>query len=628
MCGIAGYFGQGDQEILEKMTKTLRHRGPDDEGFYLADKVGLGHRRLAIIDLSSAGHQPMSNEQKNIWLVFNGEIYNFRELRQELISQGYKFKSNSDTEVIINLYATEGVEAFKKLNGMFALALYDAHQDKLILARDRLGKKPLYWGIFGATLIFGSELKALLEHPVCRREIDLESLNKYLLYEYVPTPRSIFKSVYKLEPGHYLSYDGQTVNKQKFWDITFQLSIKNYELSIQEAIKQLDVQINAAVKARLVSDVPLGVFLSGGIDSSTIAYYAQQNSTRPVKTFSIGFKEESFDESRYARLAAKHLGTEHQEKILSARDSLNLIPNIANLLDEPLADASILPTYLLSAFTKEQVTVALGGDGGDELFCGYDTFVAERLAGIYAKIPAVIRDKIISRVISHLPVSWRNISFDFKLKKFIAGFAEQNILRRNQGWLGSFSREQRQRLFAPDVWRELENTNEYEELDAYAANMAGQPDWNKLIYVYLRTYLMDDILVKVDRASMFKALEVRAPFLDYRLVDFVNGLPLDFKIRGLTTKFILKELMKNKLPAEIINRKKKGFGIPLAQWLAKELKPLLAELLNENYLQRQGLFSGSFVSKLVKDHLERRADNRKLLWTLLCFQLWQQKWLK
>jgi len=628
MCGIAGYFGSGSQEILAKMTNALRHRGPDDEGFYLDGQVGLGHRRLSIIDLSPAGHQPMSNDGQDIWLVFNGEIYNFRELRQELISQGYKFKSNSDTEVIINLYAAIGVEAFKKLNGMFAAALYDARQDKLILARDRLGKKPLYWGIFGATLIFGSELKALLQHPDCRREINLESLNKYLLYEYVPTPRSIFKGIHKLEPGHYLSYDGRKVVKTKFWEITFKLPITNYQLRIQEVINELGNKINAAVKARLVSDVPLGIFLSGGIDSSTIAYYAQQNSVKPIKTFSIGFKEDSFDESKYARLAAKHLGAEHYEKILSAKDSLDLIPRIADLLDEPLGDASILPTYLLSEFTKEKVTVALGGDGGDELFCGYDTFPAEKFAAIYEKIPLIIRRQIIERVALNLPVSFKNISFDFKLKKFIAGGGEKNIRRRHASWLGSFSRERRAQLFTPEVWRELQAVNEYEELDAYEANVREQPDWNKLIYAYLRTYLMDDILVKVDRASMGNALEVRAPFLDFSVVDFVNSLPFEFKMKGLITKFILKELMKDKLPIAIVNRQKKGFGIPLAQWLTADLRPLLDELLSEGYLRRQGLFNSVFVSKLVKDHIERRADNRKPLWTLLCFQLWQKRWLK
>jgi len=627
MCGIAGYFGQGNREVLEKMTNTLRHRGPDDVGFWAQGQVGLGHRRLSIIDLSAAGHQPMSDASGEIQLIFNGEIYNFQKLREELIAQGHKFSSQSDTEVIIQLYLAVGTEVFKKINGMFALALYDARQGTLLLARDCLGKKPLYWGIFNNTLLFGSEPKAMLAHPACQRELDLTSLNKYLLYEYVPTPHSIWRGIHKLEPGHYLQYDGRASVKHKFWDITFQLSINNDQLSIKEAISLLDSNINEAVKTRLVSDVPLGIWLSGGLDSATIAYYAQRNSARPVKTFSIGFKEDSFDESRYARLAAKHLGTEHYEQILSARDSLKLIPKVAALLDEPLADASILPTYLLSAFTKQQVIVALGGDGGDELFAGYDTFVAERLAHWYAKLPAVIREGVIKKIISHWPVSFRNISFDFKLKKFVVGFSEQNILRRHQNWLGAFNREQRQQLFMPEVWHKLKNANEYEEADAYAEAVGNQSAWNQLIYFYLRAYLLDDILVKVDRASMFNGLEVRAPFLDYRLVDFVNGLPFHFKMKGLTTKFILKELMADKLPAEIVRRKKKGFGIPLAQWLTRELRPLMAELLNESYLRQQGLFNPEFVTKLMSDHLARRADNRKWLWTLLCFQLWQREWL-
>ncbi|MDD4900821.1 MAG: asparagine synthase (glutamine-hydrolyzing) [Patescibacteria group bacterium] len=629
MCGIAGYFGQGSQEILKKMTGALRHRGPDDEGFYVDNNVGLGHRRLSIIDLSAGGHQPMSSHDGNIWLVFNGEIYNFKELRAGLENRGHKFKSHSDTEVILSAYEEYGGQCFEYFNGMFAVALYDARNKKLILARDRMGKKPLYWGIFNNTLVFASELKALLKHPRVSAELDLSSLNKYLLHEYVPTPHSILQGIKKLEPGHYLEYDGRAVKKKKFWDITFQSSITSAswrnQLRIEEAVAELDNIINQAVKSRLMSDVPLGIFLSGGIDSSTIAYYAQKNSARKIKTFSIGFKEGSFNESGYARRAANFLGTEHYEKILSADDSLKLIPKIADLLDEPMADASIIPTYLLSEFTKQAVTVALGGDGGDELFCGYDTFIAHKIAAIYDKIPLAVRKKIIEKIALSLPTSFNNISFDFKAKKFIDGFYGKKEYR-HQRWLGAFNKNQREKLFLPEVWGELKDQNEFIEIDNYLVNLKEESYFNQMIYLYLRMYLMDDILVKVDRASMFNSLEVRAPLLDYRVVDFVNSLPLDFKINGFKTKHILKRLMADKLPKEIIYRPKKGFGLPLAAWLTKELKPLVVDLLSETRIKKRGLFNYQYINQLLEDHFSRRADNRKLIWTLMVFQMWREKW--
>ncbi|MFA4818127.1 MAG: asparagine synthase (glutamine-hydrolyzing) [Parcubacteria group bacterium] len=633
MCGIVGYFGQGDKNVLEKMTRTLVHRGPDDEGFYNSGRVGLGQRRLSIIDLSPAGHQPMANEEKTVWLAFNGEIYNFKDLKNSLKDK-HLFASQSDTEVILHLYEELGQEVFSKLEGMFAIALYDERIDKLFLARDRMGKKPLYYGRFGETLVFGSELKALMPHPLFKKELDLCALNKYLLYEYVPTPHSIFKNVFKLEPATYLTFDGREAVKKKFWNIEFNRFHVSARLSggqgfgfqVADTIKELGKRLDKAVKDRLISDVPLGVFLSGGIDSSTIAYYAQKNSNQKIKTFSIGFKEQSFNEAHYARRVAEHLGTEHYEKILNAKDSLDLVPRIAEMLDEPLADASIIPTFLLSQFTRERVTVALGGDGGDELFCGYDTFIAHRLADIYEKLPLFLRKSLIERVALNLPTSFKNFSFDFKAKKFISGFYGAKEYR-NQRWLGAFDRPERAELFIGDVWRELEKENEFAEIDSYGREAGTGDYYQQLIYQYLRTYMMDDILVKVDRASMFNSLEVRAPFLDTTVVDFANSLPLNLKLRGLTTKFILKKLMEDKLPKEIVQRKKKGFGVPLAEWLADDLEPLITELFSEKKINEQGLFNYQYINKLLDDHFSRRTDNRKLIWTLAVFQMWQEKWL-
>ena len=621
MCGIAGYVGQGSEEILRQMLGAIKYRGPDDQGFFVKDNVGLAQARLSIIDLSPAGHQPMSNEDGTIQLVLNGEIYNFRELMEELVkNKKHQFKSQTDTEVIIHLYEEIGEAVFEKLNGMFAIALYDFRKNKLILARDRMGKKPLYWSLFGSLLVFGSEVKALLKHPAVKREIDLVSLNKYLLYEYVPTPRSIFKNIYKLEPATCLVWQNCIVKKEKFWEPDFSTS----GIFFGDALQELDKRIEESVKARLVSDVPLGIFLSGGLDSSAIAYYAQKNSSNRIKTFSIGFEEKTFDESKYAKKAADFLNTEHHHKILTSRTALELIPQIAERSDEPLADASIIPTYFLSQFTKQFVTVALGGDGGDELLAGYPTFQAEKLVGAYEIIPAGFRN-LIEKIVRVLPVKDSNFSLNFKLKKFINGVGG-NKYYRHQRWLGSFDKAERQKLFRPEVWQSLVKENEFEELDIYAKESRAAEFDNQLLYLYLRTYLMDGVLVKVDRASMYKALEIRAPLLDYKLFEFVNRLPYNYKYRHFQTKFIFKRLMADKLPKEMVFRAKKGFGVPMARWLKNELKDFCNDILSESDINNDGFFNYAYIDKLKKDHFSSKVDNHKLLWTLISFQLWKKKW--
>ncbi len=622
MCGIAGFIGKGNKEILQAMTNAIKYRGPDDRGFFIKDNVGLAHCRLSIIDLSPAGHQPMSNLQGTIWIVFNGEIYNFQELREELIKKGkYKFRSQTDTEVIIYLYEEYGEEAFSKLNGMFALAIYDFRCGKLILARDRMGKKPLYWGVFGGTFIFGSELKAVLAHPAAKKEIDLSSLKKYLMFEYIPTPHSVFKGIHKLEPATFLVWQNSSTRKQKFWSCAF----GQEQISFQEALKELDRQIDVSVRRRLIADVPLGIFLSGGLDSSTIAYYAQKNSISKIKTFSIGFEEKSFDESKYAEKAAKFLETEHYCEILSNKKCLAVLPEIMEKLDEPLADPSIIPTYLLSSFTKQRVTVALGGDGGDELFAGYPTFQAQFFADFYKKIPDFFR-KGIEKLIKLMPAGNRNFSLDFKLRKFIDA-ANDNPNYRHQNWLGAFNSHERQKLFKKDIWKSLEPVNEYEDIDNYV-NQSEDDLYNRILFLYLRTYLMDDVLVKVDRASMYNALEVRAPFLDFELVEFACNLPYSYKCRNLRTKFILKQLMKDKLPKGIVFRSKKGFGIPLARWLRGELKEFCNEVLSEKNINQEGIFDYGYIRQLKEEHFSSKKNNHKQLWTLMVWQMWRDKWAK
>ena len=416
MCGITGFVGSGSAEDLTKMIDKLLHRGPDDQGNILQNGVGMGHTRLSIIDTSFLGHQPMWNDKKDIAISFNGEIYNFRELKKRFaLEKKYHFQSGTDTEVILHLYEELGEECFQELDGMFAIAIYDFKKGKLLLARDRIGEKPLYWGQFNGTFIFGSELGAVLAHPLAKTELNHNALAKYFVREYIPTPYSIFQEIYKLEPAHYLSYQEGEVSKTSFWSIPAQIS----GVSFEEALNNFDKILEKSVNDRLVSDVPVGIFLSGGIDSSTIAYYAQKVSSKQIKTFSIGFDEKSFDESRYAKQVSNILSTEHYHHKVNAKNSLELISDIASVSGEPFADPSIIPTLLLSKFTREKVTVALGGDGGDELLAGYPTFQAEKLVSLYQHLPLSLRDNLIEPIINRLPASDKNFSFSFKLQKFI-----------------------------------------------------------------------------------------------------------------------------------------------------------------------------------------------------------------
>ncbi|MES3005127.1 MAG: asparagine synthase (glutamine-hydrolyzing) [Patescibacteria group bacterium] len=617
MCGIAGFVGAGAQEDLKKMTDVLVHRGPDSSGVFYEDGVGLGHRRLSIIDLSDTGHQPMFSSDKKVGIVFNGEIYNFKELRAGLSGE-YDFLGTSDTEVIIALYKKYKDRCFEMLNGMFAMALYDFEEKKLLLVRDRLGKKPLYWAKYGDTILFGSELKSLVQHPLFKKEIDMQSLSLYLQTDYVPTPRTIYKNVFKLEPGTILTCKDGSLSKDTFWKMEGSVS----DISFKNAVSKLDALLHNSVKSRMVSDVPLGVFLSGGLDSSTIAYYAQKSSKEKVHTFSVGFDEKSFDESQYAKAVSEHLGTEHHHVFFRESEALDLIKNISDILDEPMADASIVPTYLLSKFTKNSVTVALGGDGGDELFAGYPTFQADKVAIWYMKLPQLIQ-AFLKRVIYSIPSNDKNFGLGFKLGKFVGGL-DSNKFVMHQKWLGTFDGNELKDL--------LINNNEIFPLTKWVESVedgiAIQEEDNKLLATYMKTYMMDEVLVKVDRASMKASLETRSPFLDYKIVEFANSLPYSYKIKGLMTKFILKKLMSGKLPPSIINRGKKGFGIPISAWIKRDLKDFVLETLSKQNIESTGIFNHKYIDRLLHDHFDGKMDNRKKVWNLLVFQLWYNKYIR
>ena len=623
MCGIAGFVGKGDSKTLEQMIFAIRHRGPDSTGVWMGDGVGLAHARLSIIDLTPSGSQPMWNEKNSVVIVFNGEIYNFPELREECLSKGYHFRGNSDTEVILALYEAYGISCIERLNGMFAIALYDLAMETLFLARDRVGKKPLYYGEFDGSLLFGSELKALFGHPSMKKEIDPNALSAYLALDYVPTPLSIFKGVSKLPPASILTYkDGET-SLQTFWSPQ---SENREVLSEKDAIIALDKRLRDAVESRLMADVPLGVFLSGGLDSSTVAYYASRASKEPIHTFSIGFNEASFDESVYAEKVAKHLGTNHHHKMLSGEDSLRVIPKVFELLDEPIADASIIPTYLLAEFTRAQVTVALGGDGGDELFAGYQTFQAEKVYNYQSILPFHFGSALIHVAADLVPVSNAYMSNEFKLRKFLEGVDEPDMARRHMRWMGTFNEEESIKILLPEIHNSA-TLDPYGFAKAYVDSSHLRDEHNKLLWMYQRTYMMDQVMVKVDRATMYNALEARAPFLDTNVVEFANSLPYSMKLHGVTPKYLLKRAMEGKLPRDIIYRTKKGFGVPVGEWLRGPLKEWGEGLLSEANIEKGGIFSPTYIRSLWTEHQSGKRDHRKKLWNILVFLEWRKRFL-
>lgn len=587
----------------------------------MGHNIGLAHARLSVIDTSPLGRQPMSLEDESVVITFNGEIYNYQELREKLVREGCAFRGTSDTEVILWLYKKKGRECFRELSGMFALALYDKQKDELVLVRDRMGEKPLYWTKQGGSILFASELRALMSVSRVQRVLDMESVASYLALDYVPTPRTMLRDVYKLEPATLLICTRDDVRKEEYW----KPESAPFTGTLKEATAKLgDLMQKSVARELAASDVPTGVFLSGGLDSSTVAYLAQRSSRTRVKTFSIGFSDPSFDESHYAREVARHLGTDHYEEVLSPTAALELVREIPEVFSEPVADASVLPTMLLSRFARQSVTVALGGDGGDELFAGYPTFQADPFSAMYRRLPGGLRAALLL-MSEQLPASKANFSLSYQVRKFLSSDSEDDIERHLQ-WLGSFYGSPLQKI----AGKSLGDARGYDAY-AYARSCVQgakiEDRRNQLLYLYARTYLMDQVLVKVDRASMHYALETRAPFLDHAVVDFVFSLPYDYKLRRGVTKFILKKYADGKLPWHIIHRKKKGFGVPMAKWLGNELRPLCEELLSDGALAKHGLFNAEYVSQLKREHLEGKKDNRKELWNLMVFQLWYQRWM-
>ncbi len=628
MCGIVGWFtadgSTPDRDVLLRMTSTLRHRGPDGDGIEVGPGYGFGHRRLSIVDLAG-GAQPMSDPAGRVSVTFNGEIFNHRDLRRDLEHHGARFRTSSDTEVLVYGAARWGEAMPARLNGMFAYATWD-HRDRVgVVARDRLGQKPLYWTrLSDGSVLFASEVKALLAHPEVQPRMDLRAIAMYLTYEYVPHPHCAFDGIYKLPPGSLLSWRDGQVEVRPWMSLPF--GEPTVARSDAEWFEQTRAALSASVQRRLMSDVPLGVFLSGGIDSSAIvALMTEHVEPSAIQTFSIAFEEASFDESTWAQKVADHFGTHHRVRTFSADVMLDVLPDVVDWMDEPFADASLLPTHLLSRFTREYVTVALGGDGGDELFLGYETFRADTVARAYRYLPAALRDGI-SRAVHRMPVSTDNFSLDFVARYFVRG-ADARPEFRHTRWLGSFLPNTDDDPLLPALREQIPDGEIYGVMAQPYIDCRDADHGQRLSYAYLRTYMAEDILTKVDRASMATSLEVRSPFLDPQLVSLVARMPSRLKLHhGFDAKYALKQALRNDLPREIIERKKKGFGIPVAKWLKGPLAAEMDRLLDRDRLEAGGLLDPNVVRRLVDEHHAGTRDNRKQLWTLMMLERWRERY--
>lgn len=626
MCGIAGFVNsdQGhdarvEREVLDRMCRVIAHRGPDDQGVLIDGPAALGMRRLSIIDLSG-GHQPMSGCNRALTIVFNGEIYNYRELQSELLKRGHKFKTNSDTETIVHAYEEYGDDCVSHLRGMFAFAIWNARNRELFMARDRAGEKPLYYTTTSqGTFLFASELKSLREHPEFDGQIHLEALDAYLSFGYVPDPLTIFRAVHKLPPGNTLTVKNGRAHVQQYWDFPYDQPQASPFRNEDDCLEELRALLDEAVRLRLVADVPLGAFLSGGIDSSSVVGLMARHTDRPVKTFSIGFHEDSYDELKYARLAAKKFGTEHHEFIVTP-DICDVIDELVWHFDEPFADSSAIPTYMVSKLAREHVTVALSGDGGDELFAGYARYAIDRKRSGFAQIPRVIREGVMQPLGRTLPHgAWgRNYLHNVALEP----------LERYIESVSIFTELNKPALYTMDFMQQLDLSKAVARFRKIAALSRADDSLDPLLYLDSKTYLPGDILTKVDRMSMAVSLEARVPLLDHELIEFVcTKIPASMKMRGLDTKHIFKRAVADFVPSEILNRPKQGFGVPIKEWINRQLRERIRDTLTDSRARARGYIESRYVTLLLNEHERGRRDHAHELWALFILELWQRQFV-
>ena len=627
MCGICGQLNLDssrpvERDVLSRMCQALRHRGPDDSDIFMSGPVALGSTRLAIIDVAG-GHMPLSNEDGTIWIAYNGEVYNFPELRKRLQASGHRFATNSDTETIVHLYEDEGEDCFRKLNGMFALALWDGRKQQLVLARDHLGIKPLFYAHLRDRLIFSSEITGLLPAGL-PLEVDRVALHDYLSLNYVPGPRTMLEGVRKLQPGHLLvARPGERqIEVRQYWDFPPQPvnGKRNYSLlALESELLQL---LREVVRDTMISDVPVGAFLSGGIDSSLVVALMSEVARGTIKTFSVGFPERSYDESPFAQLVARRFGTDHHE--LTVRPQVQeVFETITGSFDEPFADNSAVAVYAVSRLAASNVKVVLSGDGGDEVFGGYYTYQADKLAALYRRLPQVLGARLLPSIVEWIPTSFDKASLDFKLKRFIRG-AWLPPLPAHYAWKAYLSEEMKASLYGGNGCRpEFRPTVEL--LQACYDGYPTEDLINRLIYVDSKIQLSDCMLTKVDRMSMAHSLEVRVPLLDQRLVSFMTALPGEFKVKGLKLKYLLKRVAAKVLPPEILRRPKAGFTIPISRWLASDLRERMMDELSPDRVKRQGFFDPHAVRRMAEDHCRGRRDHGRSLWSMLVMSRWHER---
>lgn len=666
MCGIAGVSWFQPRRLptrgeVERMVDVLAHRGPDARGVYHSD-LGLldganaerawpeaasaagailGHRRLSIIDLAG-GQQPLSNEDQTVWVILNGEIYNYRELRETLKLRGHRFATDSDTEVIAHLYEDLGERCVDEFRGMFALAIWDSKKQRLVLARDRIGQKPLVYREAHGRLDFASEFKSLMQLPDAPREIDVRSLDLYLTYQYVPHPMSMLVGFQKLPPGHFAVYDRGRLSVQRYWSPPYEpgsSAIVGADSAVEDGSRlagceswskekwqtALRETLTEAVRLRMRSDVPLGAFLSGGIDSTIITGLMQSLSERPIHSFSIGFPIAKFDERSFAREASQHLGTEHHEEVVTPQ-ALDILPKLVWHYDEPFSDSSAIPTMYLSRMTREHVTVALSGDGGDELFCGYDRYKAVRLGRWFDRLPRPIRALLTARIWQKIPASVEQRSFRRRAKRFLEALGESPE-RRYLRWISIFDAHRRRELISPDMSARLTDHDSASFIESVYAACPSRDFVTRTTCADVLSYLPCDIMNKVDIASMAYGLEARSPFLDHRVVELAAKMPIELKLNGKQGKQILIDTFADLLPASIQTRPKMGFGVPIDHWFRNELKPLLFDVLLSKQALERGFFNQQAVQDLVDDHISLKWDNSYRLWNLLIFEIWQQTYI-
>ena len=634
MCGIAGIVNLRTRPVepalVRRLCDVLAHRGPDDEGYYIKGPVALGQRRLAILDLAG-GHQPMGNEDGTVWITFNGEIYNFSELRARLEGLGHRFATRSDTEAIVHAYEEYGPACVKELRGMFAFALWDQPRQTLLLARDRVGKKPLFYTEIDGQWVFASELQALLRHPGLTREVDWAALDAYLTYGYVPAPKTIFRGVHKVPPAHWLTLklrpgrsDAPEVHVERYWQLAYEPKLR---LSEEDAADGLREVLREAVRLRMIADVPLGALLSGGIDSSIVVALMSQLSDRPVKTFSIGFDDQEFNELPHARRVAEWCGTEHHELIVRP-NALEVLPTLVRHYGEPYADSSAIPTYYVAKLTREHVKVALNGDGGDECLAGYERYAGGLAADRYGRIPEFVRKLAIEPLSRLIPTSAPRGSRLRQARRFLE-VAGQPAPQRYLRWIGYFSAEGKAAFYSSEFQERLAGYQAeswlYRMWDQLVA--AGLDPLDRMLALDVESYLPNDLLVKMDIATMANSLEARSPFLDHKVMEFCAALPSRYKLRGLTLKYLLRKAGARLLPPETLGRRKMGFGVPVGNWMRGELRGWVEDLLLSPRALKRGYFQPEALRQLVWAQLDGRQDQSFQLWALLWLELWHQEFM-